>query len=689
MEILIRHVASSSLAGLETRHAGTMFRVGYSESCEIRFNREHDPAVCAEHLQINIESGIINVTGLDPTAVILVNGDPIAASVVVEPDDIITLGQNGPQLQIILVQDTASAKSTKPMTSQRGPATIKGRRHSESPLKPPVSGILPTVKGVRKDPGSFKPGELPPVRIGGGNRSVPAPDKVGKTPVVPAPLPHPSRKKTRSASAPKRHHGRKHRPSERSALTLLESRENKEHVGVNTLVRIVRAATSRERKRSTRLLVAFFLCTVALGIAGLFYFSDSSEITPDFPALFSQIRPSVCVVFKRMGGDPKTDRAFGTAWSVAPGFFATNAHVAGELKDNENLDFYVRSIGDSPRDLHVTGYEIHPGYDQFMKLLMRYRPYDHNKNDFHSFPLACDVGILKISADDKKMQPPCLEVAESTEQVLIGSSIGSVGFPMEGVFFNIQQPASETRIGSVIKTTNAWIGDITSDEAELFHYQFESAGGASGSPVFDTSGCVIGLLSGGNVVGFSQSGPRYTVGGTTFGPSVVLLNELMRGNATKVQQNRTKTWEKWLLKVFQDGTSDPQRFVRAILGRLVAHPPLKLRDKKLTEVSNHATVLSIKTGGERGVFNNVNLPKKGDYLLIVTCINRPAAIRAYADTGRAQVPVSADNEDKTYFDVVSLSASRSQSVRVIVESISNEEAGDVKLSLWVYYIAEK
>ena len=187
---------------------------------------------------------------------------------------------------------------------------------------------------------------------------------------------------------------------------------------------------------------------------------------------------------------------FGTAWAVAPRIFATNSHVTEDIPEmlKKGIAVYVVINRTTDKRLRVTKAVIHPKYgkDEF---------------NFEGKPHALrgigyDVGLLYVDED----APKVLKIAPRAEleKLDAGYRVGYMGFPMEGIAgggVEVRSPVATMQSGIITANTDYWLSQAAFEKRLLVHHNMGSTGGASGSPLFNSSGEVVAILNAGNIIG--------------------------------------------------------------------------------------------------------------------------------------------------------------------------------------------
>ncbi|MGO8704309.1 MAG: trypsin-like peptidase domain-containing protein [Candidatus Brocadiia bacterium] len=289
------------------------------------------------------------------------------------------------------------------------------------------------------------------------------------------------------------------------------------------------------------------------------------------PMALAKARPSVYMVVLRFQPEGKSsyeEVQLGTAWVIADGVLATNAHVAEVFnnlgKTMEDLkplgilqEYVVRSDAPEPKTHRIKSVRIHPGYEEFQKIWGELKPgYGQSLRTLRIVDAAgpaCDVGLLQVDEADQAGLAEKLPVATPKElgELLAGRSVGYVGYPGENLALISQtHPNPVTQVGSITAVTD-FLG-VSSKDGQLIQNSLPLAGGASGSPVLNADGHVIAILSAGNMV-VTSSGRTPSAAGINFAQRVDLVTELLEGRAEKAQPERSAAWRRQIPEVYDTG----------------------------------------------------------------------------------------------------------------------------------------
>lgn len=315
--------------------------------------------------------------------------------------------------------------------------------------------------------------------------------------------------------------------------------------------RLVAANFSEEQRRSVLALVA-----------------RPPEPKLDLGAVVRAVSPSIYCVVDR---DGPSARHVGTAWVFdrEAGLVATNSHVAEEWKEGRT---FLRTLGKGSDDIPVAASRLHPGYERFAALCEKYAEALMLGGGANSKTVvACDVALLQVAPEHRAQLAPNLPVLARSELANIGSGrpCASVGFPAEGLAFNVDRPQSRSHIGHVIATSDFFMAPSAVDDAQLVHTDLPVTGGASGSPVFDERGRVLGIINAGSFT-LGMEGRRIPIAGTTYAQRIDILQELVAGDVSP-QAERERTWETAFLAMSGNARKGleqvlTERFRRSVAG---------------------------------------------------------------------------------------------------------------------------
>jgi hypothetical protein len=297
-------------------------------------------------------------------------------------------------------------------------------------------------------------------------------------------------------------------------------------------------------------------------LGGLFAYGDlSDQVQPiytnaasgtDFSAIIARYQNSVFLVDEIDATGNSHSGA--TAWVVAlkdgTKAFASNAHVGEMLVDARKNHFrlVVRSPDAAHREYEITDAILHPAYAAFNAMLA-----DAGKQagsglirEVELSP-AYDVALLIPSSQDGLPEPLPLARDNALATLHAGEPIAFVGYPAENlVSFDVTAPTPTSQVGIITSVRNFF---LTADggPAQLIEHSLPSAGGASGSPIFDAHGQVIALLSGGNNIA-SKDGRIPNAALVNFAQRVDLLRDLIDDRAKDQLADDQRMWAEALAR---------------------------------------------------------------------------------------------------------------------------------------------
>ncbi len=250
-------------------------------------------------------------------------------------------------------------------------------------------------------------------------------------------------------------------------------------------------------------------------------------------------------VARRNSGGPEVFQFIGTGWVIAEGKLATNAHVAEALLESSAEGRLVAKRSWSDRDelaLTAKTIRVHPAYGPWNARLKRVVV--RNENDpaaarSISFIPVADVAIVEVEAGNTATP---LVLADPTKvEPSLSEPVVYLGFPHENI---AGYPTLHAVPGYVTAKTDFFFQRTTWSDSFLIHYCGPVVGGASGSPMLNRAGQVIGLISAAEN-NLSANGER-TSFGFAYGQRVDLVRELLRDDYETVQALRDKNWSERL-----------------------------------------------------------------------------------------------------------------------------------------------
>lgn len=248
-------------------------------------------------------------------------------------------------------------------------------------------------------------------------------------------------------------------------------------------------------------------------------------------------------IVRRSKTGPEAFEFVGTGWVIEEGKLATNAHVAESLlaKAHEGRLAARRSWSDREElRLSSAGIRIHPAYAPWnarLKRMVVRAEHDPAAARSMSFIPVADVAICAVELG---VTAPPLPVADPAKvQPALSESIVYLGFPHENIS---GFPTAHAVPGHVTAKTDFFFQRTTWPESFLIHWCGPVVGGASGSPMLNRAGQVVGLISA-SENNLSVNGER-TSFGFAYGQRIDLARELLRDDFAKVQAQRDVDWSK-------------------------------------------------------------------------------------------------------------------------------------------------
>ena len=271
---------------------------------------------------------------------------------------------------------------------------------------------------------------------------------------------------------------------------------------------------------------------------------DSATMLAEAAEKYKNAVGVVVVTLETKDGE-KLKTEIGTAWAFAENKFATNAHVAEAIKEaapylkiqlaSAYLEIYAKGEGFKDSDAlkknvgeakfkqlcneafqlalqktksisaaifingthgksyAITHYQIHPRYGEQGTAL---RP---------------DVAVLTIQGKHDTFFK--IAKQDTLHSLKAGDPIAFLGFPVENITnVNLDNPVASMQTGNIVAVSDFELKDSGKDANLLIRHNLPSAGGASGSPIFNVKGEVVALHYGGTKIRLMKNGPRIDPG---------------------------------------------------------------------------------------------------------------------------------------------------------------------------------
>ncbi|BCW91032.1 hypothetical protein sos41_42090 [Alphaproteobacteria bacterium SO-S41] len=225
---------------------------------------------------------------------------------------------------------------------------------------------------------------------------------------------------------------------------------------------------------------------------------------------------------------------------------ATNAHVAEmftELSTEPKLAggklIARQSKGLDHPFVEINAVRVHPGFDRFQEWVFlndsRQKVMGGAANqDWNYYIPAYDVALLFVTEPDKLGPPAKLASRETMAALRAGDGLVYVGYPSEGVAgTNVMMPEPTAETGRITSLTTFFLTPGPVEQEQLVQHSVPSAGGASGSAIFNAKGEIVAFHNAGNMNFFKDTdGKVHRVGSTAminYAQRADLMLDLMEG----------------------------------------------------------------------------------------------------------------------------------------------------------------
>jgi len=272
-------------------------------------------------------------------------------------------------------------------------------------------------------------------------------------------------------------------------------------------------------KKSNKHWIIGTVTIVAIGvIVALAVLLGRKDTDSQMAAVAKQYEEAVGVVILvgQKDGQPVSS-PIATAWAIDDRVFVSNGHVAQPVADmlaNGGSAFIVLNKHPEQK-FRIVEAICHPKFGQSLL----------NVDGKQPVVPAYDVGLLKVDTS----VPKKFKIAGSSElrKLDSGYRVAYLGFPMEnltGGGVDPHNPVANMQSGIITSATDYWLSKAPFESAFLLSHNLAATGGSSGSPIFNTSGEVVGVLSAGNIIGQVD----FNTGEPTRAPSAAMINFAQR-----------------------------------------------------------------------------------------------------------------------------------------------------------------
>jgi hypothetical protein len=239
---------------------------------------------------------------------------------------------------------------------------------------------------------------------------------------------------------------------------------------------------------------------------------------------------------------------------VSPGVVETCAHAILGARGFHDPEFMILGSRSTGGALSARLIAIHPGFVAFAEIrkeLLRLAPRQK------CVP-ACDLALLAVRCEDRHRLGPPIRRASSDQvrRLKPGNRVFAIGHLLEttspGIDF--MRPVPSLRFGQLGVPAGFLPGPCAPEDAILLRHDVAMAGGMSGGVLFCAeTGSAIGILCASSValVQDARSGKPVRVpdGGDSFAIRIDLVDEMLSGRATALQETRTRSWREGLARL--------------------------------------------------------------------------------------------------------------------------------------------
>jgi S1-C subfamily serine protease len=221
----------------------------------------------------------------------------------------------------------------------------------------------------------------------------------------------------------------------------------------------------------------------------------------------------------------------GTGWVVAPGLLATNAHVAEALRGADDRRLFAKqSWSGTALPLDRASIQMHPTYVAWDAAFSQ----ASIPGTEQGLVSPADLALVRVVGETG---PPLTLGACTPDAMGPGDQVLYIGYPHES---RAGRPTRQVVLGNITALSDVFFDIGAWEDTRLIHVSLPVCGGASGSPLLNLRGEVIGVMSASDHVhsAFSNRVPF----GFGYAQRVDFLRELLDGLDESVIAARDAQW---------------------------------------------------------------------------------------------------------------------------------------------------
>lgn len=350
----------------------------------------------------------------------------------------------------------------------------------------------------------------------------------------------------------------------------------------------------------------------------------------DSAAILTRVRPSVYLVAMRTSTGKITGLGTASVVRLPDGqkALATNAHITEPVKAYLAAGSGVEILAiqplapDFPR-VRVVAARSHPAYVPFMAWAERLDALrrESRVRDVKVLPIGYDVGLLYVAEPERLGEPLTIASRETMAALDSGAPLAMTGYPMQELRgTDAERPEPNAHVGIVTAVTTFFLHRGAPGDNLLIQHSLPTAGGASGSPIFNADGEVVAYHNAANAPrGFP------TASMINYGQRADMLLDLMSGEADARLDDDRRAWAAAEARLAKQ---DPDAILNDLIGEF-----MQLAGAEAREMRREQVTMSTPTGD--GPHARVGVTaldlEPGAYLVFAySADRRPIMLNAFA-----------------------------------------------------------